>query len=138
VVLQGAIDEGDPVVAARDVIVVLVGYNDLLLDTPDTEALDDLVEASSRWRCAVWMELPERPGGQPSVNPKVSPEAVAAWNDRLATAIEPHEDVHLVGDWRDVVARNSAADLLSDGVHPTEAGQRRLADAYRAAIERHC
>jgi lysophospholipase L1-like esterase len=138
VLLRDAMSRDDGPAAAREVVAVLVGYNDLRLDTVGTDALADLVEETSRWRCAVWLTLPERPGGQASSEPAVSPEKVGAWNDRLAAEIEPYDDVHLVNDWQDAVHRNPEAELLSDGLHPTEAGRRRLADSYRAAIERHC
>lgn len=139
VLLRAALDdEDDDVVAARDVVAVLIGYNDLLRGTVDTDALGPLVEETSRFRCAVWLTLPERPGGQPSSNPKMGPDEVGRWNDRLATEVERFDNVHLSNDWQDAVHRNPEDVLLSDGLHPTEAGERRLADAYRAAIDRSC
>jgi lysophospholipase L1-like esterase len=42
-------------------------------------------------------------------------------------------------DWADLVTEGSRATLLSkDGIHPSKAGSRRLADAMVSALERDC
>ena len=122
-------------------VAVLAGYNDVLQHRGDrdADALDAMVSASSRFRCAVWFELPTRPGGRPSADPALSPRATAAWNDELRAAVARHPGVHLSSAWRDAVDGSGGAHLLvADGIHPSPAGSRRLALAYHRTLDRTC
>lgn len=125
--------------AARRRVAVLVGYNDVRVRKLDTDALPALVRATSRFRCAVWLTVPARPGGKPSRAEMVPSRLVDQWNRRLAQEVARYPNLHLAHDWQDAVTTAPAGSLLeADGVHPNRSGQRRLADAYRAAVDRSC
>ena len=122
----------------EDQVVVLVGYNDVRLGLAGGDAVEELMEITSEFDCAVWLTLPALPGGEPSTFEGIDPEAIDIWNARLAELADEHETVHLASDWADVVTRAPAEELLEDGLHPNVAGQRRLADAMHSAVERSC
>src|SRR5690606_36870086 len=44
--------------AEEDLAVFLVGYNDVIQARPESPELDELVELSSTFRCAMWLTLP--------------------------------------------------------------------------------
>jgi len=137
-VLEAVDTSGSPA-AKRNVIALLVGYNDVRLRELDTEALPALVRVSSQFRCAVWLALPARPGGADNPNQMVPSSLIDEWNDRLELAAAQYDNVHVAHDWENVVTRAPADVMLqADLLHPTDAGKRRLADAYEAAIARHC
>ena len=120
-------------------VALLVGYNDVLRNTEGSPSLPPMVRESSKFDCAVWLELPARPGGNPSNNPKFPSDRVDLWNRRLRAEAADHPNVHVASDWKDAVERNRSVPLvIPDDVHPSIPGRRRLADAYRAALERTC
>jgi lysophospholipase L1-like esterase len=124
--------------AARDVVVILIGYNDVGTDAIDPEALDALLDLAEEFRCGVVFTLPARPGGQPATHPDVTTEGMERWNALLEERMADHPDLHLARDWQDAVESPLGSLLDADGLHPNEAGERALAEAYRRAIERAC
>lgn len=122
----------------EDEVVVLVGYNDVRLGVDGNDSVEELMQVTSEFDCAVWLTLPARPGGEPSTFENIDPDAIDLWNARLADLADQYDTVHLSSDWADVVTRAPAEELLEDGLHPNVAGQRRLADAMHAAVERSC
>jgi len=131
-------DQLDLPTRGEDEVVVLVGYNDVRLGVDGNDSVEELMDVTSQFDCAVWLTLPARPGGEPSTFDNIDPDAIDLWNARLEDLAAEHETVHVSSDWADVVTRASAAELLEDGLHPNVAGQRRLADAMHAAVERSC
>ena len=118
---------------------VLVGYNNARLDELDARRSRRCAEATGRFDCGVWLTLPARPGGEESTYPDISSDELDRWNDRLAAVVGEHPNLHLADDWADAVDEAPAGSLLKpDGLHPNAAGQRRLADAYRSALDRLC
>lgn len=124
--------------AARDVVVVLIGYNDVGTDAIVPEALDALLDLAEEFRCGVVFTLPARPSGQPATHPEVTTEGMERWNALLEERMAAHPDLHLARDWQDAVESPVALLLDDDGLHPNDAGERALARAYRDAIDRFC
>jgi len=131
-----ALGQPDGIAAAREQVVVLVGYNDVATGTIETDALVAMAERTSTFDCAVWLTLPARPGGQPSVDDSMAVADVERWNERLAAVAESSDNLRLVDDWQDAVEAD--ATLLEDGVHPTSEGQQVLAEIMRVAVGRTC
>ena len=116
-----------------------MGYNDVRVRDLSSDALPALVEETSRFRCAVWLTLPARPGGEVATNDFVPSKLVDRWNRRLEAEVGRYPNVHLATDWADAVTAAPASKLLrADGVHPIAAGQLVLADAYATALARSC
>ena len=129
----------DTPATTRRRVAALVGYNDVRVRDFDSSALPALVEETSRFRCAVWLALPARPGGKVARNDFVPSRLVDRFNERLADEVATYPNVHLAEDWKDAVEGAPASELLkADHVHPNAAGQRRLAAAYETALARHC
>ncbi|MCU1357295.1 MAG: hypothetical protein JWM89_2713 [Acidimicrobiales bacterium] len=126
--------------ARRNRIALLVGYNDVLQGVAeDSKALPVMIQASSRFRCAVWLALPSRPGGRAAGNRKFVAAQADAWNRQLVTEAGKYPNVHVANDWSDAVDGPGGQALLElDGVHPVVAGQARLAAAYERALARDC
>ena len=129
----------DTPATTRDRVVALVGYNDVRVRDLDGAALPALVEETSRFRCAVWLSLPARPGGKVARNEFVPSRLVDQFNRRLAEEVDKYPNVHLADDWKSAVEGAPTSELLRpDHVHPNDAGQQRLAAAYKAATDRYC
>jgi hypothetical protein len=122
---------------ASDDVGILIGYNDVLRYTLGSRALPEMVDLSSRFRCAVWLELPARPGHQTSTNAKFPSADVDTWNLRLRHEVVGHRSIHLVDDWKRAVEADRSL-VVDDFIHPTARGRIRLGAIYRAAIEREC
>jgi hypothetical protein len=135
---EAASIDGEPG-AARDVAVVLIGYNDIFLDVTGESPLDELVAFADEFRCTVWLTLPERPGGEPSASTGVPTPAIERWNEQLADAVAGHPTVHLDDGWQQAIEAAPPSEVLEpDAIHPTDVGSQALADAAGAAIDRHC
>lgn len=137
-IVYETLDQLDIPGRGEDRVVVLVGYNDVRLGLEDGDSLEELMQVTSGFDCAVWLTLPARPGGEPSTFEGIDPDAIELWNARVVELAADHDTVHVASDWADVVTRAPAAELLEDGLHPNVAGQRRLADAMHAAVDRSC
>lgn len=137
--VRKALAASDTPAARRQRVGVLVGYNDIRLRRLDTSALPALVRETSRFRCAVWLTLPARPGGEVSTGDFVPSKLVDRWNQRLADEIRRYPNVHLDRRWAEAVTAAPASELLrADGVHPVAAGQDALALAYDDALRDAC
>jgi lysophospholipase L1-like esterase len=123
-----------------DRAIFLVGYNDVWKNVPETKSLDELVEASARYECAVWLTLPARPGGKPpGAAVPFDPDGADAWNERLATLVKRHSNLHLVKDWAEAVDEAPADRYLTaDGVHPNRAGMKKLASIMYDSLKSSC
>ena len=121
---------------------VLVGYNDVFESTVDSAALGEMVAETATLRCAVWLTLPERTGGQRPPTTQYPDHLVRAWNRRIRSLAAEYPNVHVVEDWAKAVDDASVAErdrLLEDrGVHPNVPGRLRLARIYRNAVARSC
>lgn len=123
-VLQRAVDErGGPGAERLEKAAFLVGYNDVLGDALDENVLAEMVELSSEFECAVWLSLPTGFGDRT--------------DDILGAEVDRHASVHLDHRWAEAVEADRNL-LTDDGVHPTEAGMRKLAEAYRDALNERC
>lgn len=131
--------DGDRAGSAKDRATVLVGYNDVFHDDVETHDLVELMDTMDQFRCVVWFTLPSRPGGKPDSSPLIPSEKVDRWNARIEELAKDRDHIHVAHDWADVVTEGSRATLLDDdGIHPSKAGSRRLADAMVSALERDC
>lgn len=123
----------------RQRVAALVGYNDVRVREVDTPSLRKLVDLTSEFECGIWLTLPSRPGGANASNPMVASRLVDQWNLRLKAEVARHENLHLVDDWKKAVEAAPPGSLIKDdGIHPNDAGQQKLADIYRAAMDRSC
>lgn len=120
-------------------IALLVGYNDVFERTVDTAPVADMMDESSRFRCAVWMTLPARTGGSEDPKPPFDADLVRRWNERLTSEAARHSNVHVVRDWERLVDDDTGTRLIeARGVHPEPPGQLELAAIYRTALDREC
>jgi hypothetical protein len=136
--VKEAID-GDEAGSAKDRATVLVGYNDIFHDDVETHDLVELMDTMDQFRCVVWFTIPSRPGGEPNSSPLIPSAKVDRWNARIEELAKDRDHIHVAHDWDDVVTEGDPATLLDDdGIHPSKAGARRLADAMVSALERDC
>lgn len=123
-----AIDERARAGKDLDRAIFLVGYNDVWMGQPDTRDLDRLVEASARYRCAIWLTIPARPGGKPPVVTNFDPAGADHWNQRMADLVGKHDNLHLVTEWAETIEGAPAARYLEpDDIHPNRKGTETLA-----------
>lgn len=119
--------------------IFLVGYNDVWLTGPDYEALGRMVEASSRYECAIWLTLPVRPGGEPPGIGDFDPAVGDQWNRRVTELVAEHDNLHLVTEWADKVeAAEPDTYLIPDGIHPNDAGKELLAQVMHDNLRSSC
>lgn len=137
--VQKAIDDRASSGAALDRAIFLVGYNDVWQDNGD-DRLEELVELSARYECAVWLTLPTRPAGEPPASEVFDPTLADQWNERMADLVDEHRNLHLVTDWADAIEGSSDTDVYldGDGIHPNLEGQKLLAETMYEAITNSC
>lgn len=125
--------------AGRRRVALLVGYNDVFERTVDTAALPEMIKETSRFRCAVWMTLPSRSGGDAPPKTAYDRELVRRWNARLTTEADRYQNVHIARDWERLIDQSTGTRLIEDrGVHPEPPGRLKLAAIYRRALDRAC
>jgi lysophospholipase L1-like esterase len=119
--------------SAPEVVLLLHGVNDLALGTTDLPAgsLHNMTQEAKRGGASVFLAtmMPGRPGGRNSPN-------VALLEDLNAKikAIAAAEGAVLVNLY-DALLPEATTVIGSDGLHPTEAGYKRMADVFLAAIQ---
>lgn len=117
-----------------DVVVIAHGYNDASdgsVLTATVEAIDDMMaEARNRrvGRVFTMNMAPSRPGGNNSL-PLTS---VQAFNERLERAVRGEGAVYV--DIYSALLPEVNTYMGRDGLHPTEAGYRKIAETLLAAI----
>lgn len=114
------------------IAVVMAGYNDVWQGRDREAPVADLVDAVAGADCAVWVLVPTE----------------GPWDRARARALERRvreaageAGVAIETGWRDAVDDADGSDpplVVPDGVHPSEAGQRRLAEVMAAAVDREC
>lgn len=122
-----------------DTMSLLVGYNDVLRYRDEPGEVAELIELASRAECAVVLSVPAPPEWSEQADLAELRAAFAEYNTRLAAEVDRYDNVHLATAWQEAVEASAPGELVdTDGVHPIEAGQERLAEAYQAAIDDHC
>ena len=114
------------------IAVVMAGYNDVWQGRDREAPVAELVEAVAGADCAVWVLVPTE----------------GPWDRGRARALErrvqeaaEETGVAIETGWRDAVDATEVPDpglVVPDGVHPSEAGQRKLAEVMAAAVDRWC
>ncbi len=124
------IDKVDP-----DFLVVFTGYNDLLQGVDTSDAVEELMDVSADFPCAVWLLLPTKGD--------YSPEAAEEFNQHLVDLAGDRSTVHVSTDWRDAVDAGDGPDpdpdlIAEDRIHPVPAGSLRLAQVMEESVSREC
>lgn len=118
-----------------EAVMLQEGVNGLNLVGPDTSTglMRIMVQRAKSGGAKVFVGsmIPTVPGRPRSM---VSPAALVAYNDRLQL-MSMQEGVTYVDLYNGLLADASTL-IGSDGLHPTEAGYRRIADLFFAAIQR--
>ena len=134
-----AIDERAKAGKELDRAIFLVGYNDVWKDQPDNPDLNRMVAASARYRCAIWLTLPGRPGGKPPAAAKFDPRRYDVWNARVTKLVGEHRQLHLVTEWSETVDGAPAGRYLNpDGIHPNHEGSKTLARIMHDSLISKC
>jgi hypothetical protein len=110
--------------------VFLVGYNDVLIGDVRSPDLDRLIELSAGFECAVWLLL--------HTSATLDATKVATWNERITTLASTHPNLHVVTAWAEAAQADPLALIVSDGVHPSPAGQARLAEVVASSVDASC
>jgi lysophospholipase L1-like esterase len=112
------------------IAVVMAGYNDLWQGRDEEDRVADLAETVADADCAIWVLVPTV-GPWDRERARALERRVRAAAEEVGMAVEP--------GWRDAVDGPGGSELVvSDGVHPSEAGRARLAEVMAAAVEREC
>jgi lysophospholipase L1-like esterase len=128
-------EAGEPL----DLLTLLVGYNDVLRHSEQPGEVAEMVALAARARCAVALTVPAPPDWADQDDLASVQAEFAAYNERLVAEVERHDSVHLWTGWQEAVEASERGELVdTDGVHPVEAGQGRLAEEYAAALAEHC
>jgi hypothetical protein len=104
-----------------DVGIFMPGYNDVLPNRVDTDALPTMMEIAAQLPCSVWFLLPADGG--------YAPELVELWNQRVRSLAADHENVVVADDWKRLVEASPDFTFVSelDAVHPNRDGQQAIA-----------
>lgn len=122
----------DGIAQDPDVAIIMTGYNDILGDTVETDALDTMVELVDQVPCTVWLLLPEENA--------YDTEIARRWNARVQELTAGHPTIHLTREWLELIEDAPAFTYVSkaDGVHPNELGQQAIAEVMADAVDREC
>lgn len=122
-----------------DQAVFLVGYNDIMQNGGQQQAVDQLLNQGERFRCTLWLTLPMSDGGRRTPNTRMDPSQVEAWNALLRDKVGQHPRFRLITAWQNQVEQDTAFTLLQpDDVHPTPAGRTALAQVINTALQDNC
>ena len=134
-----AIDDREQSGKELDQAIFLVGYNDVWRSNPRIQDLETLVDQSARYRCAIWLTLPARPGGKPPATTDFDPAGADTFNQRLAKLVCAHRLLLLVTDWAQAVdAAPADRYLIGDGIHPNQEGMKLLAQIMHYRLAEEC
>jgi lysophospholipase L1-like esterase len=117
-----------------EVVLLLEGYNDPLEFSSGMNAAVSAIDTmakEARFRGArvfIASLTPGRPGGSHAI----APSLVMSYNSRLRTVAEGERAVFV--DLFGALSSDVNTYIGIDGLHPTEAGYRRMADTFFAAI----
>lgn len=118
--------DGEPL----EQVAMLVGYNDVLQNVaPEDDSLGKVMTMAGQFDCAIWLELPPIP---------LREDLVDRWNERARREAEEHPTVHVVSEWRELVAADPDGLVPDDGVHPGTEGRKELTRVYHDAIRNLC
>lgn len=134
------LDAEDP---PRDRIALLVGYNDVLRHIDEPDEVAELTKLAAGFTCGVVFTVPAPPPWNERPHDEHSAEEFAAmfgdYNAKLASEVAKHPNLTLDTRWQEAVEASEPGELVdTDGVHPIEGGQQRLAQAYDEAIDEAC
>jgi lysophospholipase L1-like esterase len=120
--------------APPEVAVVMAGYNDLWQGREDQDTAAEIIDLMAEVDCAVWVLVP-------TVGPWDRDRA-RAFDDRVRAAAEA-AGVPVEDGWQEAVDESGGAEaddplVVGDGVHPTDAGQRKVAEVMADAVDREC
>jgi len=118
--------------------IFLVGYNDVMRNTVDSDVLGAMLKQADGFECSVWLTLPVRPGGARAQEPRYDPDRATQWNERVVRLAKAYPHVHVSDAWADAVEAKGAHLLQADGVHPNADGQQRLGDVMRSSLDDAC
>ncbi len=129
-----------------DRAIFLVGYNDVWTESTSHRDLETMVTLSAKFRCAIWLTIPTRPGGKAPTTedanpplPPFDPALAQRWNQRLAALVASHPNLHLVTTWQATIEDAPPTRYLqADGIHPNAAGQKRLAEIMHNGLISAC
>jgi lysophospholipase L1-like esterase len=125
--------------APLDQAVFLVGYNDLMQNGGQQQAVDQLLNQGERFRCTLWLTLPMSDGGRRTPNTRLDPAQVERWNAMVHAKVGQHPRFRVVTAWQNQVEADSAGTLLmADDVHPTPAGRTALAQVINTSLQQNC
>ena len=120
--------------SGANVVLIQEGANGLRLVGPDTSTgvMRIMVQSAKTGGARVFVGsmIPTVPG-RPRAS--VTPEELVAYNDRLQL-MSQQESVTYV-DLYGAMLADAATLIGSDGLHPTEAGYKKMADTFQAAIK---
>ena len=122
-----------------DRAVFLIGYNDLMRNQGRGESVDGLLGVGDRFRCVLWLTLPEDAAGRQGPGALMAKGAATDWNEMVRVKVADHGATRIVDGWQRAVEADRDAKLLKpDGVHPSPEGQRVLAGVVADALAKTC